>query len=61
MFAYRRPRPQGKHLLPRNTLKRDSLRNPDKTLACRPHAPAAAVLRVNTSEKGLGHTPLKRP
>ena len=37
-----------------NTLKVGSLRQPAKTLAERPHAPAVPILLGNIREKGLG-------
>ena len=45
---------RGRIYRPRNTLKESSLRQPDMTLAERPHAPAVPILRGNTMEKALG-------
>ena len=45
---------RGRLYCPRNTLEGGSLRQSDKTLVERPHAPAVPILRSNTGEKDLG-------
>ena len=51
---------RGRIYCPRNTLTGGSSRQPDTTLAKRPHAPAVPILRGKTREKALGENIIEK-